>query len=1389
MRKGNHIHTWRLLVALVLLASGSLALAKSPELEPLDSEGKRSWIIEFSDPPLVRFDGRNAIETRANQLEGTAPRSGGGRLNLLSPHAQAYSSYLDDRFDRFLLSSKLAIGEVSEVRARYKNLLNGVALRLTEPQARLLEDLPGIKSVTPNEILRVNTDAGPGLIGAPIIWDGEDGNIPSKGEGVVVGIIDFGINWDSPSFQELASDGYRHSNPRGGQLGLCSDPEVLCNNKLIGVYDFTEEGSKGKDTDFHGSHVASTAAGNPRNETVQGETSKISGVAPRANLVTYKVCQLDDPETPDEDEEGCYGVDIVEGLEQALTDGVDVVNFSLGSNSSASDPWGGGRYDRLFLDLQNAGIFAATSAGNIDAPLAATVSNPAVAPWLMSVAAATHSRTSGSVLMDLSGGNTEPPGELAGAGSAPVNGSANGVGPADIVWAGDYGNALCGTGESEGFSSCSAFTGASNPFAPGTFDGKIVVCERGDYGRVEKGFNVMQAGAVGYVLVNNLGTGETTVADRHCVPGIHIGYSRGQELKSWLTSGSGHMGTIGPFSGLIYSTDAADVLGGFSAQGPNSAVPGVLKPDITAPGVRILAAGKDGDALGYADGTSMSSPHVAGGGALLLSAEPGLTPSQIKSMMQTTATTDVRNYMFEPANPFEMGAGRVQLAEALKAGLYMNVTGQEFLTANPAAGGDPSTLNLPGLVNPNCAEGCSFSRKVSDRAGGGNWLVTAEKFPEGANVTVSPASFTISAGATQNLQVDIEVTPETFGSWIFGEIKLSSDDLPDQHLTVAVFSNAGELPQQWIINSDSDSGWKEFKLSQLGALPSATFVTSDLAEPSSMTAKLEEDPTHFEPFDNDEGTMTSWFDVPAGSLRLYTHTSSPTAPDIDLYVGKDVDGDRRVDEFEVICESTSENDIETCDILAPTAGRYWVRAQNWTASAAPDGDDVTLITALITPTISSGLAASGPGITARNEQFPVRVSWDNVNALPGEDWLGAVSIGTSSEQPGNVGVIPVQFHRIGISSPQTFPLMDGTTHRLALDANQKHDRIFIDVPVGASSLTIAANGANDEQNNGLTLELVRLDFGAGLSDPPFATPAGNAPVVASASGSGANGLSLTVSGSNLQPGRWYAVLSNGNSDPSALEIRAEVEFSGAPIVYQPGLWAPSSRPGLGQGYEYNFSGPNRSLIWYTYDEDGQPAWYIAGNVESSGNIWTSALYRVTNDGTDQQLAPVGQVSVTLLAEDDALFSFTLFGESGTERMVPLSLPTCPNIGGSEKSQTGLWYRGVDGLGGASVLMNSSTQAQIHYLFDAVGMPRWLFAQDEDQPAPDNPEIPMHQFSGYCAVCNEQTVSSKPVGVLGRNFSSETAGSWTLDYLFDAPLSGSTERTDQIVKLTERINCE
>jgi hypothetical protein len=228
---------------------------------------------------------------------------------------------------------------------------------------------------------------------------------------------------------------------------------------------------------------------------------------------------------------------------------------------------------------------------------------------------------------------------------------------------------------------------------------------------------------------------------------------------------------------------------------------------------------------------------------------------------------------------------------------------------------------------------------------------------------------------------------------------------------------------------------------------------------------------------------------------------------------------------------------------------------------------------------------------------------------------------------------------------------------------------------------------------------------------------------------------------------------------------------------------------IAQGYEFSQGGNNRVLVWYTYDEAGLPAWYIANNAVSSGNIWTSDLLRVTNDGSNQHFVPVGKVSIAVLGENDAMFSYTLFGLSGTERMQPISLLTCPMINGSEQSYTGLWYRGVPGLGGASVLMSASTQAQVHYLFDAAGTPRWLYAQDVVSPEPTNSELPMLQIKGFCAVCPATAVSSQTVGVVERSFISETAGTWNLDYLFMAPLIGSVDRTDSIVKLTDVLECQ
>jgi subtilisin family serine protease len=1355
----------------------------------------KRFVVEFPDPPLALYDGRElsaADRGGPRSLPATTLQiSGEPRLNPRSPAALVYLEYIAERHEEFRLEAALLLGRPITPIFQYRTATNGMALDLTEAEAAALAASPLLKSIKPDTRHRLQTDAGPEWIGAAAIWEGVSGFPQARGEGVIVGVIDSGINWEHPSFADPAPDGYVYSNPLGQQLGLCDDPEVECNGKLIGVYDFVEddpatedvveENTKGRDNDGHGSHVASIAVGNRANVLLNSTANAtLSGVAPRANLVTYRVCYIGEPVGLDSG--GCAGSAILSAIDQAVDDGVDVINYSIGSGPS--DPWANGSIARAYLAARGAGVFVATSAGN-EGPNPGTVGSPANAPWIIAVGNATHNRVFGTLVQNLTGGATTPPADLAGASLT------GGSGQRLIVHAKDYGFPLCGSGPEELGSTCASNTGASNPWQGQTpFNGEIVVCDRGQYGRVEKGKNVLLAGAGGYILANTEEFGESVTADTHCLPSSHIGREDGDSLRAWLDSGTGHGGSISAFT-LSEKDSFGDQLSETSSRGPALApVENTLKPNLIAPGTQILAAIESGQEFNTKSGTSMASPHIAGAAALLKSVHSGWNVSQIASAIETTATAGLATVGGTvAATPHQRGAGRPQLADAANAGLYLNVTTTQFMTANPATGGDPGALNLAGLVNAGCEGTCSFTRAVTDQMGGGNWSATAVDFPAGVGVTVNPASFNLANGASRALNIGLTLAGSgKVGEWVDGRVRLSSAGAPDQYLTVSVFYSGGDLPEEWHITDDRSGGWVMFNLSGLAAMPDATFRSGGLQPVARTVQVLPEDSSNEDPYNGGPGVFTKWHNMPQGGLWLYAETLASTAEDLDLFVGRDDNGNGLAEETEELCTSTAPNDLERCDLFDLPPGNYWIVVQNWTGSE-PGGDEATLRSAAIGPSAGSNLAVSGPGIVAGGANFSLRLSWDNVGAVPGQEWLGAVGIGTSRDHPNNIGVIPVRFTRSGISQPATFPLFDGMDHRLAVAAGTTHDRLFIDVPPGSTALTVSASALASTHNNNLSLELRRLGFAAALADPPFAVAPAGAPVVASDAGGGGAGPELTVSGAALQAGRWYAVLHNGNAQPSNVEIRAEVAAAGATVPIHRGLWAPSSRPGSGHGYEYNWGESDRALIWYTYDEAGQPAWYIAGSPPAAYDIWTSPLYRVSNDGMEQQLARVGDVSITNLAENDALFSFTLFGLSGTERMQPLSPLTCPQVNGAPASYTGLWYRGVAGLGGASVVVNSSTQAQIHYLFDAAGEPRWLIAQDASGTgAPDEPELPMLQFKGFCAVCAESAVSFEVIGTLQRSFNSEVAGSWTLDYLFEPPLAGSVTRGDSIIKLTDSLDC-
>jgi subtilisin family serine protease len=945
------------------------------------------YIVQLTDPPLASYTGGVA------GLAATNPAANGQvKLNAESAASKAYLAYLDTRQAAVETAISTALGRSITTQFTYRYAFNGFAAAFTETEAQAVADLPGVEDVQKDFTRHTQTDVGPAWIGAPAVWSGSGGPSATKGEGVVVGVIDTGINHDHPSFADVGGDGFDHSNPKGRFFGLC-DPVAglpFCNDKLIGVYDFT--GTTPVDDNGHGSHTASTAAGNAHSATINAPTisltREISGVAPHANIITYKAC------IP----AGCLGASLTAAIDQATADGVDVINYSIGGGPT--DPWNDADSES-FLGARDAGVFVSASAGN-DGPGAETVGSPANSPWLMSIGASTHNRKFANSLTGMSGGGSAPA-DMTGAGVT------SGYGPAPIVYAGDYGSALCGEGPA-------APTGeaAINPFPPGTFNGEIVVCDRGVYGRVEKGQNVKEGGAGGYVLANDEVSGDSLVGDAHALPGVHITYDNGVALKAWLASGSGHTATI---SGTTTDLAAAngDVMASFSSRGPNKPAPGVIKPDITAPGVDVLAAFNTVNPAsppeyGVISGTSMSSPHSAGAAALVRALHPDWTPAEVQSAIMTTAKTVgvLKEDGETAADPFDMGAGRIDLTQAGRAGLVLNETTANYLAANPADGGNPSSLNLASLA-ADCAGVCTWTRTVRSTLGGeSSWRVRTTA-PRGVKLSVKPSRFTLGAGSSVTLTVTANVVSAPTGKWLFGELLLSGSGAPDAHLPVAVLPGGSAQPVE--IETTSTSGTHTTSVSTNIAIKQLTTQVFGLTKGIVTERQLLQDPTPLEPYDGLGGTFEVLVDVPAGSKFLAAAITNTTSTDLDLFVGRDTDGDGLADADEEVCRSASEIALESCNVTKLEGGKYWVMVQNWLTGQVLD--DVTLVVSTVPGTDAGNLTATGPQTVAAGSTFDVTLAWNEPSLAAGDTWFGLVTLGSDRKNPGNVGSLLVKLTRTG----------------------------------------------------------------------------------------------------------------------------------------------------------------------------------------------------------------------------------------------------------------------------------------------------------------------------------------------------------------------------------------
>ena len=1042
----------------VLALMGSLATSAT-------ADNRRTYIVQLAAEPAATYQGNVAGYAATRPLAGA-------RFNSRSAATQSYARFLDNQ-----QNSVAALVQGAPILAKYKNVYNGFAARLTDAEVAALRASPLVVEVHADEIRRLETISTPVFLGLTApggVWSQAVGGVAVKGEDIVIGIVDAGVWPESPSYADrvdangvpVFSGGTLAYGPApagwagGCQAGEGFVPAQHCNNKLIGAkffnagflafqasaaaitagnvkhfseyYSPRDSGNGPTSHGGHGSHTSSTAGGNSNAPTLVGGApmGPASGIAPRARLASYKVCYtfIDSTATDGTGTRGsCFTTDTVAAIDAAVADGVHVINYSIsGSQTSVNDP-----VEQAFLRAANAGVFVAASAGNSGPGVAVAH----VSPWLTTVAASTHDRAlQGSVTL----GN-----------GATYNGASINITPLAATPMIRSTDAKLAASTVASANLC--FLGSLDP---ALVAGKVVICNRGTNARVDKSAEVAAKGGRGMVLVDN---GAGLVADVHSVPSVHVTLANGTAIRAYLDANPGGTAAIGAF---FNAGTPAPIMAGFSSRGPNQGDANMLKPDLTAPGVDVIAtvtpvlteaqrnaivAGTLVPPAAWASyqGTSMSSPHVAGLAALLKQAHPTWSPMAIKSALMTTGTTTLNDGQLGESNgllPWSQGAGHVVPNKAIDPGLVYDAGRVDFIRyqckVNRAAvvpASDCTTHgtldetynhNLPSITVGQVNGNVTVTRRVTN-VGSASATYAATASVPNFTAVVTPATLTLAPGETKSFTLKLTATASAvIGNWNYGAlswtdgvhvvnspvtVKTGKSIIATDSVTGTTLSGTRLITIRTTITgriSANKGGMKAVTLGSLAAL--APFATNRAQLKAICTAGVDTASVKVYPVTIAAGTIVAKFalrDADVGAAGDDNDMMLLAPGNVDTYSGNDGSNES------VQIASPAAGDYKVCVVAYGGASSMTHRLSSWVVTPAD---------------ASSTLNVMLPGSVFAGSTATVGISWNGLTAA--RRYLGGVQF---KDPAGNVQATTVVQVDTAGSAPQAAVSRAVTTKQLS----------------------------------------------------------------------------------------------------------------------------------------------------------------------------------------------------------------------------------------------------------------------------------------------------------------------------------------------------------------------